>query len=388
MTSRRALSRFPVPDERAAEARAWGVIRGTFQEREPAAHRRSYRRPVAAATAVLVLAVSLVLSPAGATVGRLISRAFGVRHASPALISLPASGRLLVSGASGTWTVGPQGSKRRLGRWTTASWSPHGRYLAVARGDELVAVSPFGIPQWGLERPRISDPRWFPSSGYRVAYLSGAELRVVAGDGTQDHLVAGGVARVAPAWRPGHPYQLAYVTAGGRLMVRDGDAGVSLWSARPGVRVRQLAWSADGQRLLALSVRKVSIYSAGGRLLSVKAVPGDASIESAAFSPDGRSLSLVSGGPGSAVIVLSLSGHSAPRRVLTGAGLGQVAFSPNGRWLLITWPAADQWVFVRVVGAPRIAAVSRIAQHFSVRGKPQQFPRLDGWCCAATGAAG
>ncbi len=388
MTSRRLLSRFPVPEQRDAETRAWDVVRTAFHEREPAAHRRSYRRPLSAATAGLVLAVALVLTPAGATVGRLISRALGVQHASPGLISLPAPGRLLVSGASGTWTVGPKGSKRRIGGWTAASWSPHGRYLAVVRGGELLAVTPLGIPQWGLERPKISDPRWYPSTGYRVAYLSGGELRVVAGDGTEDHLVAVGVARVAPAWRPGHPYQLAYLAAGGRLWVRDGDTGISLWSARPGVRVRQLAWSTDGQRLLALSFRKVFIYSAGGRLLSVKAAPGGAPIESAAFSPDGRSLSLVSGGPGDAAFILSLSGRSDSRRVLSGVGLGQVAFSPNGRWLLITWPAADQWVFVRVVGTPRLAAVSRIAQHFSLKGRSLQFPRLDGWCCAATGAAG
>jgi hypothetical protein len=388
MTSKRALSRFPLPDERDAEARAWDVVRTAFQAREPAAHRRSYRRPLAGATAGLVLAASLVLSPAGATVGRLISRAFGVQHASRALISLPAPGRLLVSGASGTWTVSPHGSKRRIGGWTSASWSPHGRYLAVVRRDVLAAVTPLGIPQWGLERPRISDPRWYPSTGYRVAYLSGTELREVAGDGTEDHLVASGVARVAPAWRPGHPYQLAYLAVGGRLWVRDGDTGVSLWSARPAVRARELAWSADGERLLALSFRKVFIYSAGGRLLSVKAAPGGAPIESAAFSPDGHSLSLVSGVPGNAAFVLGVFGRARARRVLSGVGLGQVAFSPNGRWLLITWPAADQWVFVRVVGAPRIAAVSRIAQHFSLRGRSPQFPRLDGWCCAATGAAG
>jgi hypothetical protein len=388
MTVRRSLNQIPLPDEPGAQARAWDVLRAGFQEREPPAHHRSYGPRMAGSAAGLVLAVSLVLSPAGATVGRLISRAFGVQHASPALISLPSPGRLLVSSASGTWTVGSAGSRRRVGGWTAASWSPHGRYLAAVRGDELVAVNPLGIPQWGLVRPRISDPRWYPPSGYRVAYLSDGELRVVAGDGTGDHAVAARVARVAPAWRPGHPYQLAYVAAGGRLWVRDGDTGVPLWSARPGIRTWQLAWSADGSRLLAVSDRKVFIYSAGGRLLSVKAAPGDPRIESAAFSPDGRRLSLVSGAPADAVFILRVVGHADARRVLSGVDLGQTAFSPNGRWLLITWPAADQWVFVRILGTPRIVAVSRIAQHFSLRGRSSQFPALDGWCCAATRAAG
>jgi hypothetical protein len=30
--------------------------------------------------------------------------------------------------------------------------------------------------------------------------------------------------------------------------------------------------------------------------------------------------------------------------------------------LLLDWPAANQWVFVRAIGRPRLLAVSRIAQ--------------------------
>jgi hypothetical protein len=77
------------------------------------------------------------------------------------------------------------------------------------------------------------------------------------------------------------------------------------------------------------------------------------------------------------------------RRVLSGAGLGQLAWSPDGRWLLVSWPAADQWVFVRVAGTPRIAAVSRIARQFSIRDAHGEagFPRIEGWCCTARGDA-
>jgi len=74
--------------------------------------------------------------------------------------------------------------------------------------------------------------------------------------------------------------------------------------------------------------------------------------------------------------------------VLAGAGLREVAWSPNGQWLLATWPAANQWVFVRVAGAPRIAAVSRIAQQFSVGRNSLGFPRLEGWCCTPAGSSG
>jgi hypothetical protein len=130
---------------------------------------------------------------------------------------------VLVSGPAGTWTVAADGSARRLGPWTEASWSPRGRYLTVVARNQLTAVDPRGTAQWVLARPAVSEPRWYPPSGYRVAYLSASNLRVVAGDGTGDHLLAARVANVAPAWRPGHKYQLAYVGRGGRLVVRDAD---------------------------------------------------------------------------------------------------------------------------------------------------------------------
>ncbi len=387
MRAKQALGRFRAPDERAAEDRGWEVVRSAYQERLPVNTRRSYRRPVGAMAAAVALAGAVALSPAGATVGRLITRALGVQHAAPALSSLPSPGRLLVSGSAGSWTVSDDGAIRRIGSWHGASWSPHGLYLVVAGTNELAALTPRGRPQWTLARPRVSDPTWYSPTGYRVAYLSEGDLRVVAGDGTGDHLLARRVARVAPAWRPGSPYQLAYLSAGGRLVVHDADTGRTLWSVQTR-SVHKLAWSADGKHLLAISSRRVLAYTAGGSQLAAVSAPGGAPIVDAALSPDGHTLALVSGGMSSAAVVENLDGRaSAVRRVLAGPGLGQVAWSPDGGWVLISWPAANQWVFVHVTGRPRIVAVSRIAQQFSI-GTSRTFPQLEGWCCSATGAAG
>lgn len=387
MSAKRALTRFRALDEHGAANRAWEVVRSVYEERVPSTPSRSYRRPALALAAALLVG-AVALSPAGATVGRLITRALGVQHAAPALFSLPAPGRLLVSGSGGTWTVAADGSTRRLGPWTQASWSPHGLYVTVASGDQLAAIDPRGTPQWALARPTISAPRWYQPTGYRIAYLSRDDLRVVAGDGTGDHLLATRVAKVAPAWRPAHPYQLAYVTGRGRVVVREADTAQALWSADPGAAIDQLAWSPGGQRLLALSPTTVRVYAASGALDSSLALPRAAPAIDGALSPDGHTLALVRGGSGSDVEVVNLDlPHPAGRRVLAGAGLQQVDWSPDGKWLLVSWPAANQLVFIRVAGAPRIAAVSRIAQQLSA-GTDRGFPRLDGWCCTAQGAAG
>ncbi|MDE3129525.1 MAG: hypothetical protein KGL16_00065 [Acidobacteriota bacterium] len=386
MNAERALSRFQAPDELGAQERAWGVVRAAHQQRAPRrALGRALRRPLGVGLTSLAAAGLVALSPAGATVGRLVDRALGVHDAASAMVPLPTGGRLLVSGSSGTWIVSADGSARRIGPWQGASWSPHGLYLAVAAHGRLTAISTRGILQWQLHEPAVSDPRWYPPSGYRVAYLSRGELRLVAGNGTGDRVLATGVARVAPAWRPAHPYQLAYVTVGGRLVVRDGASGAKLWSADPHARIVQLGWSADGRRLLAGSSAALFLYTAAGRLVA-RLAPGGGAIGAAALSPNGRDVALVTRGRGGGVTVYTGTGHDlVGRRVLAGPGLGQVVFSPDGRWLLASWPAANQWVFVHVSGRPQIAAVSRIAEQFSTRLPGGPFPRVDGWCCSAPG---
>jgi hypothetical protein len=65
------------------------------------------------------------------------------------------------------------------------------------------------------------------------------------------------------------------------------------------------------------------------------------------------------------------------RVVFRGTGVFEQALrSPDQRWLLVTWPTADQWVFVKLGGPRRIVGASRISVQFG------GFPRVQGWCCA------
>ncbi|MDQ6775462.1 MAG: WD40 repeat domain-containing protein [Actinomycetota bacterium] len=391
MSVRRPLAQVRAPDEAAAEERAWTVVRAAYADRLPVRRRTPHAR-LLLVPALAALVVGVALTPAGATVGRWIRHALGEPHAASALFSLPAPGRLLVSGPDGAWVVGASGSKRRLGSWPQASWSPNGRYVAVASGSTLAAVDPMGIPQWTLTRPAVSDPRWWPPLGYFVAYLSRSSLRVVGGNGLDDRLLAAHVDRVAPAWRPGFAYQLAYVAASGSVVVRDAQSGSVSWHGPPGPKPIALGWSSGGTRLLVLSREGARVYDPLGRLVSrIELARGDPA-RAGALSPDGRMLALVRGGASDAVLYDVTLESPPPTSVFSGAGLGQLAWSPNGRWLLITWPAPDQWIFVRTTlgRGRRLLAVSRIAEEFAPGRRPGGYPGLDGWCCTSTstGATG
>ena len=71
---------------------------------------------------------------------------------------------------------------------------------------------------------------------------------------------------------------------------------------------------------------------------------------------------------------------AAPRH--TPGRFSDLTFSPNGRFLLIGWPDADQWLFVPLRGG-NVKAVGRISQQFAPgAGARMEFPALGGWCCA------
>jgi WD40-like Beta Propeller Repeat len=379
---RKDLERIEIPGEHDARVRSWEVVRAAFAEREPVQRRARLARPVLVLAAVAVLAAA-ALSPPGQAVIDRVREAIGVEDAKEALFSLPAGGRLLVESADGPWVVQPDGSKRRLGDYREASWSPFGRFVVAARRNELAALEPDGDVRWSLARPGVRTPRWGGTrTDTRIAYLGGdGGLRVVAGDGEGDRAAcAGAVAQVAPAWRPVLPHTLAFVASDGVVHAYETDVCRLLWRSPAFAGVRALEWSGDGSLLLVRSIRDLRVLGADGRVRFHLLRPPAAPVLAAAFSPARRSLAFVqqAGGRSSLWLVPALRPDaSAARKVFEGAGtFTGLAWSPDGRWLLVTWREADQWVFVRVAGRPRIEAVSRISSQFG-----GSFPRLAGWCC-------
>lgn len=365
------LDDVPIPE--GAEERAWTVANRAFVDRRPTPPARSYRRPLIAVVAVAALA-GLLASPPGRALIHTVREAVGVKNSQPALFSLPAPGRILVESAQGPWVVGADGSRRLLGLYREASWSPFGRFVVAARRNELVALEPNGKVHWTLARPNVHFPRWGGGrTDTRIAYLAGKHVRVVAGDGTGDGESCNARSGSPSAWQPGSLRTLALVAPDGDVRVSDVTTCRLLWrSEAPGPVPTKLEWSSDGTRLLAFSPGRVRVYDRHGRVVA-QDDPSDATRDAdATFLPGTHRVAVIRlAGNGSSVFLLDGGGQLFR---INGA-LRQVVASPDGRWLLLTFPAANQWIFVRLRGTHLIRGVSGILRQFG----GEAFPRVAGW---------
>jgi hypothetical protein len=218
----------------------------------------------------------------------------------------------------------------------------------------------------------------------------------VAGDGTGDRQLARGVAAAPSAWWPGPAHRLAYVDTSGRVVMIDTDSGRLLWRSASADVVTGLAWSSDGRRLLAVAPRALRQFDASGRLVGTLEMPARTRAETATFRPLAHEFALVShmdAGDRSRLEVVEFDDGAARRRqLLAGAGrFGDVAWAPDGDWLLAGWKDADQWVFIRTgrgaqPAVERLRAVGNISSQFDPGGRGVAgFPGLGGWCCAPVG---
>jgi hypothetical protein len=179
------------------------------------------------------------------------------------------------------------------------------------------------------------------------------------------------------------------------LVVRDAESGRVLLAAKALPAIDTLAWGGRGTLLEAsggrIRVRRLEArklvpglqlgrpreLELGGRLLDVDLSPGAGTIAVLrAFGPARR--------PRAEVALIDRGGEL--RRIFRTPGhLGEIVWSPDAQRLLISWPQADQWLFVPVSGrarAPR--AVAGIARTFAPGARePGLFPRVAGWCCSA-----
>jgi hypothetical protein len=394
---RTLLREEPIPGAAEAERRGLDLVARAYAERQPM-HQPMRLRRLAVAFAVTALLAALILSPAGAAVRDWVDDVFtaGVRDAEPALTGIPGGGELLVQSPQGPWVVQPDGSRRLLGDYRGATWSPHGLFVAASSGRTLSAIEPDGTPRWSISAGgRISDPRWSPS-GFRIAYRAGRSLRVEHADGTASTRVAAASAAVAPAWYPPGLHVLAYVDAGRRLVVAEADTGSTIDAAGASPGVTGLRWSRDGREVLEIARRGIWLRDvrigklAGFFQLGAAAhleLPAAAVVRDAAFAPRGHTVAILlerrsEAGPRSEALLIDRSGGPTRRIFAVSGRLSELIWSPNGGRLLLAWPAADQWLFVPTEGSGRLRAIGDIAAVFAPgNAKRAAYPRVEGWCC-------
>jgi WD40 domain-containing protein len=378
------MKNFRAPGEGAARERTWEVVRTAFEQRQRVSWPRRHAVPLVA-TAVVAAALAAFLSPPGRSVIDSLRRAVGIQHSSAALFSLPAGGRLLVESTSGVWVVHPDGSKRRLPGYSSASWSPHGLFLAGTRRNELVALTDTGEVHWTLSRPHPHFVSWTGTkTDTRIAYACRRcpgvlpAIRAVGGDGRDDRWLTKDFFPVAPAWRPGTSHELAVAHTDGRIRIWEADTR-ALVGATPKIgRPLALAWTTDGSFLYALERLRLDLFDPHGRLTVTFRLHRwfhGFHATGLAVGPDRSVGLLLRRGGRSEVAVL----HNGFHRVFAGSGhFTDLAWSPNGRWLLVAWKEANQWVFIRSARVQTIRAVSGIKSQFDSR----TFPTIAGWCCS------
>jgi hypothetical protein len=254
----------------------------------------------------------------------------------------------------------------------------------------------------------VHHPSWSTGLGYAVAYLEGRTLRVVAGTGdpSTDRALRRGAAAVSPAWRPRSDQVLTYATAGGVIETLDVVSGRALWRARSGAsaaapggsgRLVALAWSRNGRTLVALSSRSVTVLDVSGRVLRTIALPAVG--RELALHPSGRRAAVVvgggavggggggvgagggavgsGGGGGTRVLDVPLRAAGGPRQLFQG-GVDGLAWSRDGRRLLLAWRDADEWLLLGPGGRVR-RALHGVSDELGAAGG---FPRVAGWCCS------
>ncbi|MDX6409718.1 MAG: hypothetical protein QOE13_2789 [Gaiellaceae bacterium] len=371
----------PAPGERGAGDRSWGVVREAYEERIRVPRKRDWR-PIAIAVSAAVVVAAAVTPPGHAIFGSLRDAVRGEPNARPALFSLPTGhSRLLVNSAAGAWVVQSDGSKRLLDGYRDASWSPRGLYLAALHRDELRALEPNGDVHWSVGRAGLASPRWSNEStgDERVAYLARSTLRIIGGDGRGDRALARNVDRIAPAWRP-RTHVLAYVDHAGRIVVRNADTGSIQWTSTAQQRPMGLEWSNDGQLLLARGSSSITVFNSAGRQrLEPIGPPLAAPIVDASFVPSSHAVAFVQQTAGRSIVWYFprlRPDATAARRIFAGAGdFDRIVWSPDGRWLLLSWRSADQWLFIRSAAVRKVIPVSGIEEAFGAEAVPA------GWCC-------
>jgi WD40-like Beta Propeller Repeat len=283
---------------------------------------------------------------------------------------------------------------REYGWFSGAEWLDRGRILVHRKAPPLRRPAMFRFLPGRLERsglaPFVSGTGYHWSPDRRLlaleppgpcrprqrslftCYRGGGRIFLVRGDGSHRRLVARGV---APAWTPDGRlvfYRTRRDWARGRAVVRDLASGSETSRDRYWVEETPLA-SADRRYLADRRGAKertlILVRRADGRLVARLSTPYVVSM--LAWSPRGDRLAYTTSGfpDPHELFLVDVSAGTRRRIFVTGAQhFDWIAWSPDGRWLLLDGDKAGGWrVFSAATGK-----------------QVRLLPRLGGrplWCC-------
>jgi hypothetical protein len=376
----------PIPGEREAQERAWLAVSAAHAatERAPSRRRQLGVRLAFAAAACLAATLALAITPPGEAVADWLARTVGAKPRPPVApaLGLPGPGQLLVDTPRGLYTLDRAGRRHRLGDWHEGSFSPRGRFVAAVRGGTLAALDPRGHVRWSLTRPfALSQPAWAPD-GLHVAYRSGEGLRVVGGDGRGDRFLAGPMSAAAPVWLDARTVAWAEAGGNGRVRTVDVITGRAGWTSPPGRPARWLVAGRGGLAVVSSRAVRVLRLRDGTRAWIRRADAGRSYTGAAA---SGSRLALVSTAAGiSRVEQMPLRGlTSATASPALPGAVASPVFSPDGRWLLVGWRVADEWLFLSTPVAARVTSVPAVGKRLApIAPGRWAFPRVLGWAPA------
>ena len=252
---RRALQRIQAPDELDAQRRAWSLTRAAFEHREPLSWQRRNRGPLLAAAAAAVLLVAVISPPGRALVGSVRDAVTDEKvTTSPALTSLPARGTLLVNSKNGPgwcgWTV-PSGGSGLVGRLLVTERRVRRRHAPARgrgtrpRGSRAVVDRPDGHRARRALVVRGQSPRHARRLPQRASAASRRRQRHRRqGASPARRGLSAGLARRRPSSSRSRRSTAASSSSTQSRAGRSGEPS-------PVKYRRQLAWSEDGERLLA-----------------------------------------------------------------------------------------------------------------------------------------
>ena len=384
----RRLAERPLPGERDARERGWSVICGRLRRRRsglvppralrPLALARGRRRCPGGARPW----PSARPEPAWAT-GSSSASTRAPDTATPAFAGLPAAAGVLLWARGGS--LGRPPGRLVSAAWAPsreAGWSPRGKFVIGVRGRRLVAVDPDRRRCAGPSRARgrCTHPAWSGGDGYRVAYLEGDDAARRRGETARATGCSGGRRRRSrPPGGPGGRWVLSYAGAGGLIETVDVDTGRRALGAPYRAQAGLRAGLDPGRR--------------GGWWRSSRTACGSTTAAGAPWPPGplprarGRSPSIPAaggrrsrraGGAAPRFSACPCERSGAARSLFDGFGrVDGLAWSPDGRRLLLAWRDADQWLLL----GPRRQVQRALARSAASWAPGRASPRIAGWCC-------